>query len=59
MSKPLNEYALYKGEKLVSMGTAKEIANELNVSVPTIYSYGTPRNERRNKGNRLTLVKLD
>src|SRR5690554_8119975 len=32
-------YAYYKGDELVVVGTAKEIAEYLNVKVPTIYVY--------------------
>lgn len=53
------EYALYKGEELIAMGTKKEIAEQLGVSASTIGYYGTPVYARRtseNKGRRL--VKL-
>ena len=50
------EYALYKGEELIAMGTKKEIAAQLGVSASTIGYYGTPVYARRtseNKGRRL------
>lgn len=53
------EYALYKGEELIAMGTKKEIAEQLGVSASTIGYYGTPVYARRtsdSKGRRL--VKL-
>ncbi len=36
------EYALYKGEELIAMGTKREIAEQLGVSASTIGYYGTP-----------------
>lgn len=36
------EYALYKGEELIAMGTKREIAEQLGVSPSTIGYYGTP-----------------
>lgn len=36
------EYALYKGEELLAMGTKREIAEQLGVSINSISHYGTP-----------------
>lgn len=46
------EYALYKGEELIAMGTKREIAEQLGVSPSTIGYYGTPvyaQNQRERK----------
>ena len=43
----LKEYAFYKGEEILGIGTIKEIAEELNVLPSTIKYYGT--NAYRNK----------
>ena len=50
------EYALYKGEEIIAMGTKREIAEQLGVSASTIGYYGTPVYARRtseSKGMRL------
>ncbi|WP_455452039.1 hypothetical protein [Streptococcus salivarius] len=49
------EYALYKGEELLAMGTKREIAEQLGVSASTVGYYGTPVYARRTseKGRRL------
>lgn len=50
------EYALYKGEELLAMGTKSEIAEQLGVSASTIGYYRTPVYARRtsdDKGRRL------
>lgn len=51
----VKEYALYKGEELLGMGTKKEIAKQLGVSPSTVGYYGTPVYARRtsDKGRRL------
>lgn len=55
------EYALYKGETLLAIGTAKEIADEMNVKKETILFYNKPAYKKRiNKdGNVRILVSLE
>lgn len=58
----MNEYALYKGEQMVAIGTVKEIAEERGVKPETIKYYGSGTYQRRSKSeinNRLQLIKLD
>lgn len=52
------EYALYKGEELIAMGTKREIAEQLGVSPSTVGYYGTPVYARRTSDNGRRLVKL-
>ncbi len=50
------EYALYKGEELIGMGTVKELAKKLGVKPSTISYYHTPTYINRtsdSKGRRL------
>lgn len=47
----VKEYALYKGEELPAMGTKREIAEQLGVSVNSISHYGTPVYARRTSEN--------
>ena len=56
MSNQAKEYALYKGDKLLAMGTKKEIANQLGVKISTIGYYSRPVYAKRTseeKGRRL------
>lgn len=57
------EYALYKGDTLISIGTISEIAEQMGVKRETILYYQTPvyqkRGTGRGSGNRRVLVKLD
>lgn len=61
----MSEYALYKGEELLSIGTIPEIAKELGVKRETVAYYKTKaysnRLKRRNalNGNVRILVSLD
>jgi hypothetical protein len=43
----LPEYAVYKGDKLLEIGTRKELAKKFNVTVDTVQFWGTPANKRR------------
>lgn len=52
------EYALYKGEELISIGTIDELAKLRGVKPATIKFYGTPSHAKRNR-NGLRLVKLE
>lgn len=58
------EYALYKGETLLSIGTIEEIANHVNTSVKNVKYYGTNAYKRklakRKRGdNHRVLVELE
>lgn len=52
----VKEYALYKGEELLGMGTIRELAERFNVKTTTLYYYRTPTYLNRTsdtKGRRL------
>lgn len=49
------EYAVYKGDDFVTIGTVYEIAKELGVSVQTAKFYTYPAYKKRNKKNRIIL----
>lgn len=54
------EYALYKGDELLSIGTIRELAEQFKVGERTILFYMTPTYQKRtseSKGRRL--IKLD
>ena len=54
----VKEYALYKGEELLAMGTKREIAEQLGVSASTVGYYGTPVYVRRTTERGRRLVEL-
>ncbi|ALC92076.1 hypothetical protein AM500_21485 [Bacillus sp. FJAT-18017] len=57
------EFALYKGDTFICIGTAKELANRLDVQVRTISYYATNaykrRLEKRQTVNPIICVDLD
>ena len=60
----MKEYALYKGEEILSIGTIKEIATELNVLPETVKYYETNAyknklSKRKKSKNTRILVCLD
>lgn len=61
----LRDYALYRGDKLITVGTAVELAEELGVQPKTIQFLSTPAYQRRMdaakrpRGNRKYTVKLE
>lgn len=56
----MKEYALYKGEECLAIGTLKEIAKKMNVKERTIYFYTTLTYKKRSKKgkNRRKLIKI-
>lgn len=55
----LNEYAMYKGDELLSVGTISEIASELFLTEKTVRYYGTPRHIQNRHKTRKVLIKLE
>ena len=58
------EYALYKGDEFLCIGTAKEIAKNQNVSTQTVMFYATDAYKRKlakrkSTTNARILIKLD
>ncbi|HDR0674162.1 hypothetical protein K7G92_000699 [Pasteurella canis] len=51
-------YAVYRGEKNLGDGTAEELANKLKISKEKIYALCTPYAHKRDKGQRLVVIKL-
>lgn len=59
----MKEYALYKGDKLLIIGTIDEITKNQNVQKKTIYFYHSKAYLKRRKkshiGNYKTLISLE
>ncbi|OOR95810.1 hypothetical protein B0186_11200 [Canicola haemoglobinophilus] len=51
-------YAAYRGDENVADGTAEELASKLGVKLKTIRKWATPSYHKRNKGQRLIIVKI-
>lgn len=50
------EYALYKGDNFICIGTIKEIAQIMGVKERTVYWWSTPAARRRGQRNKLKKV---
>ena len=57
----MKEYALYKGEECLHIGTAKEIAQAKNIKVSSVYFMTTKTYKRRTarSKNAMILIELD
>lgn len=56
----MKEYALYKGDQIIAVGTANQIAEEIGVKPETVYYYKSPSYQRRVSGkNGRVLVDID
>ncbi|WP_034538536.1 hypothetical protein [Carnobacterium inhibens] len=55
----LKQYAVYKGEDLIAMGTATESGKQLGVVAQTIYAYATRGRENKIKGNIRIAIELE
>lgn len=57
------EYAMYKGEELLSMGTSKEICKEMGISIKTFQFYRTKHYkkivENSRLKNRRIIIRID
>ena len=56
------EYALYKGDKFIDLGTKKKLAKLLGVKISTITFYATPSYRKRGLGeygNRYIVIKIE
>lgn len=56
----MKQYALYKGEKLLAMGTIYQIAEQLGLKYHSVYFYTTPCYKKRikNSKNRRELIEI-
>ena len=56
-------YAAYKGDEFLTVGTVREIADELNIKVETAKFYSFPAYQKRSENNKnrivLTLIEGD
>lgn len=55
----MKEYALYRGDEFLKIGTLEELANYLKVERRTILFYASPTYLKRHNGNGYVVVKLD
>lgn len=53
-------FAVYKGEELLTSGTAKQCAEKLNVKVETVYYYKSATYQKKGNGkNKRIAIELE
>lgn len=55
----MKEYALYKGDKFIDIGTKEYLTKLLNVKKETIEFYASPTKLKRNRDNGYVVVRID
>lgn len=56
----MKEYAMYKGDTFIDLGTAKELSKRHNIKVKTLYWLATARRlDRSGKTRRKYLVPIE
>ena len=54
-----NVYALYRGDEMLGMGTADELAEKLGIKRETVLWLSTPAAHRRDTGKRMVAYKVE
>lgn len=55
----MKEYAAYKGEKFLAMGTVRELSKKLNLKESTIRKYTTNWAKKRSKENSIIVFQIE
>lgn len=55
----VKEYAVYKNDEIMCIGTIKEIAKELKIKEKSVMFYGTKSHTNRTSENARRLVSID
>lgn len=55
----MKEYAVYKGDKFIDLGTKEYLAKRLNCKEDTIMWHTTPSAKKRNIKNGLIVIKIE
>lgn len=53
------EYAVYKGEEIIAMGTADELAKEFGVKKSLIYEWASRNFKNRGNSKRKFAIRVD
>lgn len=55
----MKEYALYRGDEFLKIGTTQELADYLGVKIRTILFYASPTYLKRTNGNGYVVIKIE
>lgn len=54
----MKDYALYKGDKFIDLGSVKYLAKKMNVKEKTIKFYSTPTYQKRTGGRGYVVIEI-
>ena len=57
--RPTKEFACYKGDEFIAIGTIKELAEKTGYAETTLRFCTHPASRKRNKGNRLVVFAVE
>lgn len=57
--RPTKEFACYKGDEFIAIGTIKELAEKTGYAESTLRFCTHPASRRRNNGNRLIVIQVE
>ena len=57
--RPTKEYAIYKGDEFIAIGTIKELVKKTGYAESTLRYCTHPASKKRNNGNRLVVFSVD
>ena len=57
----MTEYAVYKGDEFLDIGTVKELSKKFNVTRKTVQFWNSKANKRRcgENGNRIIAIRIE
>jgi len=55
----MKEYALYKGDTFIDLGSKKKLAERIGVKISTITFYMSPTYKKRGFENRYLVIKIE
>lgn len=55
----MKEYALYKGDDFIMIGSLEELASYLGVKESSVYFYSMPAYRKRNGDNALVVIRIE
>ena len=57
--RPTKEYAIYKGDEFIAIGTIKELVKKTGYAESTLRYCTHPASKKRNNGNRRVVFSVD
>ena len=58
MRKKVKDYAIYKGDRFIDLGSVRYLAKKMNVKEETIKFYSTPTYQKRTGGRGYVVIRI-